>query len=859
MPFYNSQKSSLNICVPAWPAYDTFEVGLNYQDISSVMEHLLVSSNYNLIISLIGNINYPSGSVDSFTVSKYLFVNDKKQIDNAVKMFIDNASMMEMQYTNDTIVGDRSYILRFSKSTLVMSGFSPIPFWKDLIINYKKGFTFINNHIKQPNNIDISQWLDWHFIDDFWVFDNVRCKSSINIVDGLNVYTRLITYNDSIISVIDSQISDITFIREFDNKKYIITNGRITSCEVLKKNPILTTLHSTASFNVENIYTLDIECLLVSGEFIPYMVGLYDGRSYSYEYGLNCINVMQSRIKNKGKPMNIYVHNLDKFDSRFLLKSILLLGYDLHVTPGSGSRSSITSFEILSRKGKKKISIKFLDSYKILPSSLGSLGKSFGLPISKLAFPYTFMNNVDKLNYIGDKPLYSYYKNMSIEVYNKIPNLWNAHKESILYNRNDCIVLYDVLLLFLTGLNNEYGQDVLKKGTLPSKAISVFRTMFYDIVKYPIFKLNKNIDRDIRKSYYGGVVDVYKTVQHNGYYYDVNSLYPYAMTMPKPIGQARSVKGIIDLNTFFGFLYVNVEAPLDMNIPFLPKKINSGLVNPVGTWKGWYFSEELKHAIKLGYKITLLNEGYAFDKGQPFDDFVNHFYKIKSSTNDLVQKMISKLILNALYGKFGQDNSNNTSMCVLSSKDSLSRICKGNALYTVIDFVNDKGLFSVDDDKSTSFSNVAIASAITAYGRIIMDSYKRIPDNECYYTDTDSVFLAKPLGEDYIGNNQGKKKLESVIKEAIFISPKVYGYYNHFKTEVKIKGFTSDKVSLNELKLLLNIDNTISIESEYFKRKGASIEQVKTYKVLANTVRNKRIPVFKNGLVTSTKPLIISE
>jgi hypothetical protein len=45
------------------------------------------------------------------------------------------------------------------------------------------------------------------------------------------------------------------------------------------------------------------------------------------------------------------------------------------------------------------------------------------------------------------------------------------------------------------------------------------------------------------------------------------------------------------------------------------------------------------------------------------------------------------------------------------------------------------------------FSNVAIAAAITAQSRIIMDAYKRIPGNPCYYTDTDSVILRNPLPE----------------------------------------------------------------------------------------------------------------
>ena len=40
-------------------------------------------------------------------------------------------------------------------------------------------------------------------------------------------------------------------------------------------------------------------------------------------------------------------------------------------------------------------------------------------------------------------------------------------------------------------------------------------------------------------------------------------------------------------------------------------------------------------------------------------------------------------------------------------------------------------------------SNVAIASAITAYARIEMMKYKTLPDINVYYTDTDSIFVDK--------------------------------------------------------------------------------------------------------------------
>ena len=109
-------------------------------------------------------------------------------------------------------------------------------------------------------------------------------------------------------------------------------------------------------------------------------------------------------------------------------------------------------------------------------------------------------------------------------------------------------------------------------------------------------------------------------------------LYPYAMIQPKPIGIPKLVKGFIELDKFFGFLFVEIITPNDFKIPFLPFKSDDGLLVPLSTWRGWYFSEEIKYAVSLGYKVNILNVGYSFDKGQPFDSFVfyilnhNHQY-----------------------------------------------------------------------------------------------------------------------------------------------------------------------------------------------------------------------------------------
>ena len=70
-----------------------------------------------------------------------------------------------------------------------------------------------------------------------------------------------------------------------------------------------------------------------------------------------------------------------------------------------------------------------------------------------------------------------------------------------------------------------------------------------------------------------------------------------------PVGIPKLVQGHIDIldKDTFGFLKVKVTAPKDLYMPLLHTKINDMSIAPVGTWTGWYFSEELKFALKLGY------------------------------------------------------------------------------------------------------------------------------------------------------------------------------------------------------------------------------------------------------------------
>jgi hypothetical protein len=70
-------------------------------------------------------------------------------------------------------------------------------------------------------------------------------------------------------------------------------------------------------------------------------------------------------------------------------------------------------------------------------------------------------------------------------------------------------------------------------------------------------------------------------------------------------------------------------------------------------------------------------------------------------------------------------------------------------------------------------ANVAISSAVTAYARIHLITFKIT--GSCVYTDTDSVFISEKLDDKFIGSELGFMKDELpglIIKEGYFLGIK---------------------------------------------------------------------------------------
>jgi hypothetical protein len=432
--------------------------------------------------------------------------------------------------------------------------------------------------------------------------------------------------------------------------------------------------------------------------------------------------------------------------------------------------------------------------------------------------------------------------------------------------------------------------------TLPSLAARIYKTHY--MPSDTIYQLHGIIEKNIRQSYTGGAVDLY--VPHNKignfiesnenekiFQYDANSLYPCVMAnKPMPVGKPIAFLG--DIRRVepgaYGFFYCNITSPEFMQHPILQRRIKteSGLrtIAGLGNWEAWICSSEMDNAVKYGYKFNII-KGYKFETGDIFSEYITKMYELRLEyEKGSAMNLIAKLLMNSLYGKLGMKDEI-TRMEILDNKtpeDKEFVSTKFDAFSThIIDHV-DLGDFVIliinsntdiyynekDDFYHGTEINIAIASMITSEARIFMTFFKNNPDFILYYTDTDSVFINKPLPDYMIGNNLGQFKLENIIKKAIFIAPKVYGLVTVDDREIiKAKGLTKDilkTLTIYDLEALLIKDSTREFNQEKMFKSIINGEiSTKDIIYTLKVTSNKRKHIYIDQVFSNTQPYFYDE
>ena len=335
-----------------------------------------------------------------------------------------------------------------------------------------------------------------------------------------------------------------------------------------------------------------------------------------------------------------------------------------------------------------------------------------------------------------------------------------------------------------------------------------------------------------------------------------------------------------DISHFFGIAKVRIEAPFGLYHPVLPMRAENKLLFPlcqacvneqlqkpvtervpycehyhdqrefVGTW----CTPELKKAVEMGYEIKEIYEVHHFHEHPPglFKEYINKWLKIKQqasgwpkwcTTEALKQKYIddyyekegikleydkiipndglrniAKLMLNSMWGKFGQAL-NKTKHAQIKSLEELYHYIDSD-LYHVKKFdlqKNDNLTLYYDMTKHSEDTNpnvnVYIAAFTACWARLkLYDTLEKLGDRVLYY-DTDSIIYIEdealdqwqPETGDYLGDFTdelyNKKTGETThIIEFCSAGPKNYGYVcANGKIECKVKGFRLNAETYQQL------------------------------------------------------------
>ena len=237
---------------------------------------------------------------------------------------------------------------------------------------------------------------------------------------------------------------------------------------------------------------------------------------------------------------------------------------------------------------------------------------------------------------------------------------------------------------------------------------------------------------------------------------DINSSYPkqmYDNPIPSMTSYREIEPGSLDdlLKILFikkgenykfeGLAKVAVKTPVTLDIPLLGTSENGKYIFPVGTWTGTYTFPELRKAIELKYEIiAVLRIAIAKPTQEHiFKDYVEHLYELKQLSE---YKEAAKLMLNSLYGKFGQKANERSGWVLVRDLDEIDindiKKCFFDENGLIYEYIPET---HIETRGFNAKSYPLIASYITAYARLYLyETMVKIGAADIYYVDTDSIY-----------------------------------------------------------------------------------------------------------------------
>lgn len=340
------------------------------------------------------------------------------------------------------------------------------------------------------------------------------------------------------------------------------------------------------------------------------------------------------------------------------------------------------------------------------------------------------------------------------------------------------------------------------KLTVGSQAFSAFRHRFMKDKIY-IHNHEKAINLE-RESYHGGRVECFFIGTYRDgdvYNVDINSMYPYIMaTRPIPTRLIKYYEQcpIQVFEKYRKKYFYIAQAQVHTSKPILPAVKDGRLVFQTGEIRGVFSKPELERAISSGTLRGVSRVAF-YDEKIVFKEFVDFFYKSRKQfkrEGNLQFAYISKILMNSLYGKFGQKI---TEYKATAYNERLP----DHAGYT-FDMVAGKhikfrcidGIIEIETGEHEAHDSfVAIASAITSHARsYLIELIETANWDNVLYCDTDSLFVNKE-GYDNLSQYLNKQTIGMLKLEAMSDKVTIQGNKRYrFGDKVRNKGIRANAI-----------------------------------------------------------------
>lgn len=365
------------------------------------------------------------------------------------------------------------------------------------------------------------------------------------------------------------------------------------------------------------------------------------------------------------------------------------------------------------------------------------------------------------------------------------------------YCRRDVDVIRTMVIQWITQIaTDDLGGFA---STLAGQSLRLYRHRY---MSAPIFIHNNEHACELeRSSYVGGRCEAFfiGKVSQRLHQLDINSMYPAVMRdgmFPTKLRWCRPVGPEFDLEPCLAKGAVIADVDLDTSEPVYGLHRGGRLVFPVGRFRACLTTPELKYALDHGHVIRARTVA-TYDSASIFQGFVTDMYARRlayQASGDRLRGYAVKILMNSLYGKFGQRG------LVWERTDNCDpdRVTHGIVYDAVTHRVTKVRQFggitqSYQEESESRDSFPAIAAHVTAAARMkLWGLILQAGRENVYYTDTDSL-ITNDRGRDNLAgqlseSGLGGLKVEGTVKGAEFRGAKDYS----FGHKVRVKGIRSN-------------------------------------------------------------------